>query len=792
MEIGLSNPRATKAKVALRLSSKFLRKSLWIAALALAAFAVAGIVAEYTLAWLLLTPAVWLAMLLLWYQGELDVLHTDNSGKLSGILDKQLLANLQSESPTGLQLWQALKKTNHATFFAVRYGIVSEFFEQTLNNQEVDTQKVYSQAVAYRDQNGLDTLSSACVFVALFKTIPASSNLLNQLKLDIKELENGISWINHMEHLVRVFSKTKNTGGIGRDWASGYTPLLNQIGHNVTREVEASGSLYRPIESHRTIIQQMIKTLGQTGRANVALVGDTGAGKTTAVYGLADSLIQGRDQDLKYHQVFALGASTLIANTKQRGQLEELVFRLANEAQHAGNIIIFLDEAQLFLEDGTGSVDISNLLMKILQNSRVKIIFTMTPAQWQRISAQNSALVGQINYQLMPPTNREDTIRVLEDQVLFIEGRHKVTLSYYALRETYKLADHYIDEEAFPGKAIKLAEQAAVSAGKGSLVTDRHLQQAIESTRGVKVQEATADESQKLLGLEDELHKQMINQEYAVKSIANALRRARAGTRDTNRPIGAFLFLGPTGVGKTQLAKSLASTYFGSGENIIRINMNEYVNAGDLQRLLAPETGTGNTFIGKIRSAPFSVVLLDEIEKAHQDIINAFLQLLDEGTINDTSGRQASFKDAIIIATSNAGADKIREYISQGREQSDFQQEFIDGIISSGYFKPELINRFDDLLVFRPLKENELVQVLDIMLSEVNKQLGQKKVKVELDQNAKLWLVKKGNDPRLGARPMRRMVQKYVEDAVAKQVLQGTAQPGSIIKITEQDLAAAE
>jgi ATP-dependent Clp protease ATP-binding subunit ClpC len=315
---------------------------------------------------------------------------------------------------------------------------------------------------------------------------------------------------------------------------------------------------------------------------------------------------------------------------------------------------------------------------------------------------------------------------------------------------------------------------------------------AIESTRGVKVQEATQDESQKLLNLEEELHKQMINQEYAVKSVANALRRARAGTRNQNRPIGAFLFLGPTGVGKTQLAKALADVYFGSSNNIVRVDMNEYVNSDDIKRLLAPESGTGNTFLGKIRSAPFSVVLLDEIEKAHQDIINAFLQLLDEGTISDTSGRQASFKDAIIIATSNAGADKIREYISSGREQADFQQEFIDGIISSGSFKPELINRFDELLVFRPLKENELVQVLDIMLADVNKQLEQKRVRVELDQNAKLWLVKKGNDPRLGARPMRRMVQRYVEDVVAKQVLQGSAHPGSVITITEQELQQTE
>jgi ATP-dependent Clp protease ATP-binding subunit ClpC len=792
MDIGLSAARTKKAKASLWFDSKGLLRAAEITLLVLALGGGLGILADYQVSWVLLAPAIWLAMVLLWYRGELKELRPDSSGKISGSLDRHVLGRLKTDSPSGLELWQALGKTNHARFFAVRYGLLYDFFEQTLKSHNLDMQKVWNEAVDYQQKNQLPYLSSACVLVALFRNIPQSAALLDQLKLDMKELESGISWIEHMEHLIKVFSSHKDTGGIGRDWASGYTPLLNQIGHNVTREVESSGSLYRPIASHKTIIDQMMKTLSQTGRANVALVGETGVGKTTAVYGLADSLIQGQAPDLKYNQVFGLNAATLIASARQRGELEELIFRLANEAQHAGNVIIFLDEAQLFLEDGTGAVNLSNLLSQILDSSRVRVIFTMNPAQWQRISAQNSGLAGLINYQLMPPTDQPDTLRVLEDQTLFIEGKHKVTLSYYALREAYKLADHYIDEEAFPGKAIKLAEQAAVNAGKGSLVTGKELQMAIESTRGVKVQEATQDESQKLLNLEEELHKQMINQEYAVKSVANALRRARAGTRNQNRPIGAFLFLGPTGVGKTQLAKALADVYFGSSNNIVRVDMNEYVNSDDIKRLLAPETGTGNTFLGKIRSAPFSVVLLDEIEKAHQDIINAFLQLLDEGTISDTNGRQASFKDAIIIATSNAGADKIREYISSGREQADFQQEFIDGIISSGSFKPELINRFDELLVFRPLKENELVQVLDIMLADVNKQLEQKRVRVELDQNAKLWLVKKGNDPRLGARPMRRMVQRYVEDVVAKQVLQGSAHPGSVITITEQELQQTE
>jgi ATP-dependent Clp protease ATP-binding subunit ClpC len=284
--------------------------------------------------------------------------------------------------------------------------------------------------------------------------------------------------------------------------------------------------------------------------------------------------------------------------------------------------------------------------------------------------------------------------------------------------------------------------------------------------------------------MEELIHERMINQTRAVSAVSDALRRARAGVRNQNRPIGTFLFLGPTGVGKSELAKALASVYFEGEQNIIRIDMNEYVTNADVARLIADGTEDSNSLTARALKQPFSVVLLDEIEKAHPNVMNTLLQMLDEGVLRDTKNREVSFRDAIIIATSNAGADRIREYIDRGHDIDEFEDQFVDEIISSGQFKPEFLNRFDEIVVFKPLKKAELLQVVDKILEGVNKTLAQQKISVRVADDAKEYLVEAGYDPRLGARPMRRIVQKAVESVVAKQVLAGEVAAGGVVEIS--------
>jgi len=408
-----------------------------------------------------------------------------------------------------------------------------------------------------------------------------------------------------------------------------------------------------------------------------------------------------------------------------------------------------------------------------------------------RRTRHNTALSGLFNYLAVNEPDEDNTMRILEDQVLLIEQKHKIMFTFQALQEAYRLSDRYYHDFAQPGKSIKLMEQAVNVAASG-LVTAEDIQKTIEQTRGVKVSKASSHEKKQLLNLEEQLHKRMINQVRAVQVVSDALRRSRSGVGSPNRPVGTFLFLGPTGVGKTELSKALADTYFGGEENIIRVDMNEFVRSKDVNRLLDASGAKGESFVAKIRQQPFSVVLLDEIEKAHPDVVNVLLQLLDEGRLKDSDDKFVNFRDAIIIATSNAGADTIRSRIDAGQDLPSFEQEFTDELISSGQFKPELLNRFDEIVLFRPLTREELVEVVDLLLAGVNKTLYKKKVTINLTDEAKKWIVEKGYDPRLGARPMRRMMQRTVENIIARKLLDGSLDSGGSITLDAADLDVKE
>ena len=416
------------------------------------------------------------------------------------------------------------------------------------------------------------------------------------------------------------------------------------------------------------------------------------------------------------------------------------------------------------------------------------MILIMDDQKFLEISAKNPALANSLNKIVVTPSGREETLKILMDQVPFFEYQKNVIYTYQSLSEAYRLSEQYIHDVEMPGKAKLLLESAAVYAENG-LVTAESVATAVEKSYGVKVKVASdTKDREKLLNLEQLIHERMIDQTEAVSAVANALRRACAGVKHSGRPIGTFLFLGPTGVGKTELAKTLSEVYFNGEDNIIRLDMNEFVSANDVSRLIKDGAEDGLSLTAQVMKQPFSVILLDEIEKAHPSVLTTLLQVLDEGILRDEKNREVSFRDSIIIATSNAGANEIREKITAGVKIEDFKEDLIEDLISSGEFKPEFLNRFDEICLFKPLSKEDLLQVLDLIIKSVNKTLEVQKISVSVSPEARQILIDKGYDPKMGARPMRRIVQKTVENIVAAAILSGHATPGSTLHITPNEI----
>jgi ATP-dependent Clp protease ATP-binding subunit ClpC len=776
-------PRITKTKLATRLGAPIERGLQVISILFIAGALVLGITGHHQ-ALSLAGVSVIMIVTLIWIRRDLRVLPAEVIGK-SAALDSLLpteIVTAYSPTMSAKELWEMLKTTGDAHFLMVRYLLTADDIDVALTDWRLDQNQLWDEASQICQKMGLHRLSSASAVCALFHLCPGLSTLLTSYKLSTEDLDEGAHWIARLKayHL----SSRPLYGGIARDWAAGFTPLLQQFGTNLSSQVELSNKYF--VTQERTNQLDALITGLDSASGSVVLIGEPGIGKSALLYGLADQVLQGKaPSSLAHHQIIALSASAIVATSGGPGDIENIVLSLFSEAAKAGNIIIALDEAQLFFGQGTGAVNLSQILLPILQARGIKLTLAITPGDWQRLRAMNTSMSSLLTPIVLVEPSQAEVLRILADRALLLE--RACTTTWSAVQESYRLSGRYFQDEAYPGRALKLLE-AAISHPEGNFITERSVQQAIESQFGVKVQQVSGVESDTLLHLEDHIHERMINQTRAVSVVANALRRARAGVSNPKRPIGSFLFLGPTGVGKTELAKSLAALYFGAESNVIRLDMSEYQQITDVERILASGADNPEGLLSKVRQSPFSVVLFDEIEKAHANVLNLLLQLLDEGNLTDTKGRATSFKDAIIIATSNAGADEIRRHIEAGEQLEAFEADFTNSLIDAGSFKPELLNRFDEIVLFRPLNQTELTQVVKLMVAEVNQTLQAQKIAVVLTDDAAASLVSAGYDPRLGARPMRRMVTRTVEDTVAAMILRGEARPGDTVTLNSERL----
>ncbi len=743
------------------------------------------IISHSSIGWVVMTLAVWPLLPLMWQTRYLAYLPAAKGEAMHDRLDVELLALLPAKLSANLVL-DKLAMCRSVQFMMVRSGVSPGLAKDLLTDDQLA--EAWNYALSIRTSG---TIKASVLFAGIVHTSPQLTALLPHLQIDQHDVDTVVAWYDHLETLITYHRTPRLTGGVGRDWSFGYSPTLSRFGVNISEQIAMNGHLGVSIEAHDEALAFMTQTFSNGGKQNIALVGPTGSGKTTIVRAFAESLLASDSSvpaSLKFRQVISLDASSLIAAASGRGELEELINALLVEAYHAKNIILCFDDAQLFFEEGVGSVDVSNLLQPVLDGGVLRIILTMDDQRFLKISQRNPALAQSLNRFSIAPASSDETMRVLQDQLIITEFQKKVTYMYQALRESYRLSERYLYDLAQPGKALQLLNSASQFADNG-LVTAASVQKAIEQTQGVKVgANVSGEEKDRLLNLEALIHERMINQTRAVTVVSDALRRARAGVRNEKRPIGTFLFLGPTGVGKTELAKSLAAVYFGGEDRLLRLDMNEFVSADDVRRLIADGADDPHSLSAQVMKQPFSVILLDELEKAHDSVLATLLQVLDEGILRDIKGREVSFRDAIIIATSNAGADHIRHHIEAGEELEQFEDSLVNELISSKQFRPEFLNRFDEIVLFRPLKPEDLMQVIDLILAGTNKTLESQKVSVHVNQELKQWLIDNGNDPRLGARPMRRMVQRVVENTLAKRMLSGDIQPGQTVILTVDDI----
>jgi len=650
------------------------------------------------------------------------------------------------------------------------------------------------QAVAeayWRQARQVDTTD---LLVAIETVEPDAGDMLYELNITAEKLRNVVAWVHHDRRLSKAWrryrrqARHKPKGVMNRAMTAVATPFLDRFSADLT-QLARTGSL--PLCVGREQELEEIFRLMSSGQTSVCLVGLPGVGKQTIIAGLAERMaIEAVPGFLQDKRLVQLAIPSLVAGAS--GDLEGRLVRVLNEVARAGNIVLVLEDIHHLVgvsQAGGEGLDLSEILASAL-GSVIPVIATTTPLDYRQ-AIERQAIGDRLAKVEINELTPQQTIVVLTTKVGRYEASQQVFFAYDALESIVSLAQRYMPDRFFPEKALRLLDEVAAyvarTRGRKSLVTPEDVAVVVSAKKNIPLTTMTESDKDKLLHLEERLHQRIVGQDQAVTKVAAALRRARTDVRDTKRPIAAFLFLGPTGVGKTELAKTIADVYFGSEGNMIRLDMSEYQEASSIRQLIGAPVGSGGSSGGllteAVRRQPFSIVLLDELEKAHPDILNVFLQVFDDGRLTDTAGQTIDFTNTIIIATSNAGTDVIQARLRENVPMAAIEEELLRQVLNHIY-RPELLNRFDGVIVFAPLTPNDVVAITGLLLAQVARRLETKGIQFKATPAAIAELAKDGFRPEYGARPLRRLIQERVDNALAVHLLQG--------KLSRRDVAVLE
>lgn len=633
------------------------------------------------------------------------------------------------------------------------------------------------------------------------------------------------------------------------------TPTLDKYSRDITMEAR-HGNL-DPVVGREKEIQRVMQILSRRMKNNPCLVGEPGVGKTAVVEGIAYMISRGNVPDtVKGKRLLSLDISGMLAGSKYRGEFEDRIKKVIQEVMMSGDVILFVDELHTLVGagDAEGAIDASNILKPSLSRGEIQMIGATTIAEYRKYIEKDAALERRFQPVNVEEPTRDEAVDILKGLRSCYEQHHGVEISDEAVEAAVDLSVRYITDRFLPDKAIDLMDEACSRRRLGfsaqGIVQDRsvaefatldsdletalisgnieeaanirHRQEELAKKTArsqlagrhniivgendiadvvsvwtkIPVSKLTEKESKRLEKLETELHKRVVGQEEAVSAVAKAIKRSRVGLKDPRRPIGTFLFLGPTGVGKTELSKALADVVFGSEDALIRVDMSEYMEKHSVSKLIGSPPGyvgfeEGGQLSEKVRTNPYSVILFDEIEKAHSDVFNILLQVLDDGHITDSQGRKVDFKNTIIIMTSNTGAQRIIDPKQLGfvtvqddnKEHEDMKKNVMDELKRT--FKPEFLNRIDDTIVFHALSEKNVRDIAGLMLKELkNRVQAQMDIELKFTDNMKKYIFEKGYDKKYGARPLRRAIQTYVEDELAEAILAGGVHKGEVVTVT--------
>ena len=580
------------------------------------------------------------------------------------------------------------------------------------------------------------------------------------------------------------------------------TRVLDQYSRDLT-EMAAAGRI-DPVVSRGEEIRRAVQILSRRSKNNPVLVGEPGVGKTAVAEGLALKVARGEaPEELRQKRIVSLDIPAMLAGTKYRGDFEERVKSVLRDVKRAGDVILFIDELHTIIGAGSaeGAIDAANILKPALGRGEIQIIGATTPEEYRRHIEKDAALERRFQPVTVAEPGREQTLEMLRSLRPGLESHHGLRISDEALEAAYSLSVRYIGDRFLPDKAIDLLDEAAaavhISGGREAPVDAADIARVVSLWTGIPVTGLDRSESERLRHLEEELKQRIIGQDEAVAAVARAIRRSRVGLRDPGRPVGSFLFLGPTGVGKTELCRALAATVYGDEKAVIRLDMSEYMEKHSVSRLIGSPPGyvgyeDGGQLTEKVRRRPWSVVLFDEIEKAHEDVWGILLQILDDGHLTDSTGRRVDFRNTVIVMTSNVGAKAITESRSplgfaDGAAQGDAAMR--DRVMEElrATFRPEFLNRVDETIVFHRLGREELTAITENLVREVQKRFEALGLGLQIPGETLRFLADTGSDEKFGARPLRRAVQHSLEDRAAELLLEGRARPGDTLCAELQD-----